>query len=142
MPKSNAWPNGCCEAPAAFDLKVMRTGLGSGKITSSPAGIDCGNDCENPLRVRSPYAYGHSEPGSVFVRWEGDVKGSDNPCTILVDKETSVRAVFDLASKIPELKEEDLIPKNLADYLDANPIVNFPARFLMALPPKFKEIGF
>src|SRR5436190_19576470 len=55
------------------DLKVMKMGLGAGTITSSPAGISCGTDCDE--------TYGSSDSvtltaaaltGTIFVSWEGD----------------------------------------------------------------------
>ena len=33
-------------APSEFSLSVDKTGSGSGKVTSTPGGIDCGSSCE------------------------------------------------------------------------------------------------
>ena len=59
-------------APPKFALKVSTSGNGSGTVTSSPAGIDCGSDCEEAYEqgtkvTLSPAASG----GSEFKGWSG-----------------------------------------------------------------------
>jgi cytochrome c551/c552 len=123
---------------AAVPLKVMRTGLGSGTITSNPPGINCGTTCDA--------AYGSGvtvtltatpDAGSVFVRWEGDSSGTTSPVTVTMSASRSVRAVFDLTPAIPALA--DLTPTGIQTYLAANPTVNSAGRFINALPQDFKR---
>src|SRR4029077_2259303 len=64
-----------CAAPshAAGLLKVMKTGLGTGTVTSLPAGmIDCGADCDENFVLTAPITItATAAPGSVFVGWQG-----------------------------------------------------------------------
>src|SRR4051794_14583348 len=76
----------------ATDLKILKLGLGSGTVSSSPAGIDCGTDCDEPFG--SPVSVmltAVAAPGAVFLRWEGDCSGSSTTCTVTMDADRSVR---------------------------------------------------
>ncbi len=46
-----------------FKLTVEKSGTGTGTVTSSPAGIDCGGDCEEEYPEGDS---GHVEPGAVL----------------------------------------------------------------------------
>ncbi|HEV3475670.1 MAG TPA: hypothetical protein VG602_09965, partial [Actinomycetota bacterium] len=61
------------------DLTVARTGSGSGTVTSSPAGINCGGDCHQAYALVFPFIDGGisgltltatPSPDSVFSGWE------------------------------------------------------------------------
>lgn len=121
--------------PPPITFRIMKMGLGSGTV-SSPAGINCGGDCDETFTGTSITLTATADPGSVFVRWEGDATGSTNPITISLSGDASVRAVFDLTTVIPTLT--DFTPSGIQAYLDANPIVNTPARFVKALPAEYK----
>lgn len=119
-------------------LKVMATGLGSGRITSDPAGIDCGVQCEMTFSAaESVTLTATADADSRFLAWEGDASGAATTATVTMDKDRSVRANFDLANPIAELK--DISPRGIQDYLKANPQVNSAARFVAALPADFKQ---
>ena len=49
-------------------LTVIKAGNGSGTVTSEPAGIDCGSDCEEwyPTKQRVTLT-AVADPGSVFA---------------------------------------------------------------------------
>ena len=122
-------------AAQAANLRVMRTGLGSGTVTSNPAGINCGATCDasltgNVTLTASPAG------GSTFVGWDGDCLGAGLTCTLAMTADRSLRAQFALSAAIPELA--DLTPAGVAAYLTANPSVTTPARFLKALPGEYK----
>ena len=68
---------------------------GTGSITSSPAGINCGSACI------ARYAKGASvtltatgSGGTAFASWLGACAGQGNPCTVSIQKYTSVVAQF------------------------------------------------
>jgi uncharacterized protein (DUF2141 family) len=81
----------------AYTLTVAKAGTGSGTVTSSPAGIDCGADCSetydyNTVVNLTPAA----DPGSTFTGWSGDVDCSDGNVTMAAAM--SCTATFDLQS--------------------------------------------
>lgn len=122
----------------AAELKVMKTGLGSGTVISSTAGINCGGDCDESYgSAVSVTLTATPDAGSVFLRWEGDGAGIANPTTVTMSADRSIRAVFDLTPSIPTLI--DFTPEGIQTYLTANPIVNTPARFINALPRDHKQ---
>ncbi len=96
------------EAKAAFDLqkrllKVTKSGTGSGKVTSSPAGVDCGSTCEaeydNGTLVKLT---GTPDAGSKAVEWKtcpGTVNGS-NQCEVTMDAAKEAKAAFDLQKRL------------------------------------------
>jgi hypothetical protein len=78
-------------------LAVTKAGTGSGSVTSSPAGIDCGATCE------VDYANGTSvtltavgAAGSGFTGWSGACTGSSATCTVAMSAARSVTATFTL----------------------------------------------
>lgn len=79
---------------ANYTLSVARSGSGSGTVTSSIAGIQCGTDCSESypsgttvLLVASPSA------GSVFAGWSGACTGTGN-CQVTMSSSRSVTATF------------------------------------------------
>jgi len=76
---------------------------GSGMVTSSPAGIDCGTDCSEAYAYDTPVTLTASPaPGSLFTRWEGDCTGTSPTCSVRMTQARSVTAVFTL--EIPTLE--------------------------------------
>ena len=82
-----------------YQLTVIKQGTGSGKVTSQPAGIDCGPTCsafypDESVVQLIPAA----DPGSVFVGWNSwDCFSLENPCYVDVDGYSpQVTAYFDL----------------------------------------------
>lgn len=80
-------------------VSVVKAGSGSGRVTSNPAGIDCGADCSE----RYPYNTSVTltatpAPGSVFVGWDGywDCEGPWPTCSLDVEFNVSVTAYFNL----------------------------------------------
>ena len=86
-------------APTEFELKVSKNGTGSGTVTSSPAGIDCGPTCAADFVDGTPVKLtGAPSPGSKAVVWQtcpGSVNGS-NECVVTVDSDKEAIATFDL----------------------------------------------
>jgi len=130
-----------CAAPsqAAGLLKVMKTGLGEGTITSLPAGmIDCGADCDENFALTAPITLtATAAPGSIFVGWQGNCSGVALTCNLSMSAARSVRAEFRLNPDIPALA--DFTPEGIQLYLNANPQVSNQARLLRGLPAEFKQ---
>jgi hypothetical protein len=80
-----------------FPLSVTNTlGTGTGTVTSSPEGIECGVDCDE-LYPSDTVVTLTPTPGvdSFFYQWGGDCSGTE-PCTLTMDQAHSVDAFFAL----------------------------------------------
>ncbi len=80
-----------------FTLEVEKEGSGSGTVTSSPAGIKCGSECEAEYEEGETVTL-TAEPslGSEFVEWEGcDEEPSATKCKVTMDEDRVVVAVFE-----------------------------------------------
>jgi hypothetical protein len=81
-------------ALAMYTLTVTREGAGSGTVTSSPAGIDCGADCaEAYTRGTVVSLTAVAAGGSVFGGWAGACSGT-GACTVTMTATRGVTATF------------------------------------------------
>jgi hypothetical protein len=128
------------------ELRVLRTGLGSGTVTSDAAhpGIDCGADCsEGYASTATVILTATPQPGSgsSFTGWGGDCTGTGT-CEVTMDAARSVRAEFSLPP-IPTIT--DFTPDGtdgtggIKRYLGDNPSVDTPAEFIAALPREYRQ---
>jgi hypothetical protein len=86
-----------------FPLTVLKSGTGSGKVTSSPAGIDCGATCSAEYEEGKVVKLSASaDPGSEFVKWSGPCSGSGE-CKVAISEAKSVTAEFKGTAK-PKFK--------------------------------------
>lgn len=77
-----------------YTLSVSRTGTGSGRVTSSPAGIDCGTVCAADFAPSSQVSLTPTpNQGSVFAAWAGAC-GGDAGCNVDMESAKAVRATF------------------------------------------------
>src|SRR3990172_2816804 len=78
------------------ELVVVKEGLGSGTVTSSPLGIDCGNDCRQvyPADGITITLTATPNPDSNFVGWGGDPDCTDG--VVLMDTNKTCIATFAL----------------------------------------------
>ena len=88
----------CATTPAAtFTITVSRSGTGSGTVTSSPAGINCGTDCTEVYVNGTALALtAIAASGSVFAGWSGNADCADG--TVTVNANINCKATFDLAA--------------------------------------------
>ena len=83
------------EPPATADLDVTNAGTGTGTVTSSPGGINCGVDCSHTYLEGTPVVLtADPEPGSTFAGWSGDCTGTST-CNVTMSTNRSVTATFD-----------------------------------------------
>jgi len=84
---------------AAVSLTVVRSGSGSGTVTSSPAGIDCGATCSTTIPAATSIdLMATAASGSVFAGWSGGGCSGTGTCTVTAAAATSVNALFMLAA--------------------------------------------
>ena len=80
-------------------LTVNKTGTGSGSVSSSPTGIDCGTDCsEKYLSETNVTLSASASEGSTFSGWSGtgiSCEGTGD-CTVTLDSAKTATATFTL----------------------------------------------
>jgi len=80
--------------PKTKTVEVTRSGPGSGTVTSSPAGIDCGSTCSAIFSTGTNLTLSaEADDDSNFNGWAGPCSGMDD-CIFSVLQETEVTATF------------------------------------------------
>jgi hypothetical protein len=76
-------------------LSLVREGTGSGTITSSPPGIDCGATCSASYDRNTPVTLTAAPAtGSTFEGWSGADCAGTGPCALTLTANTTVVARF------------------------------------------------
>lgn len=79
---------------STFSLGVTRAGTGSGTVTSSPSGINCGSTCTASYASGTSVTLSQSAAsGSTFAGWSGACSGTGN-CVLSMTAARSVTATF------------------------------------------------
>ncbi|MHB8879453.1 MAG: InlB B-repeat-containing protein, partial [Myxococcaceae bacterium] len=99
-----ALATGCGSSPIAadagesgFTLTVTKVGDGTGTVTSSPAGIDCGGGCSANMADGTIVTLSATaDAGARFVGWTGGGCTGTGVCTITVSSDVAVSAAFAL----------------------------------------------
>ncbi len=77
------------------NLTVMKSGTGTGTVTSDPTGINCGTKCMAPFGGGTVTLTATPAVGSSFVSWSGCTSVSKNICTVsLTTSNRTVTASF------------------------------------------------
>ncbi len=80
-------------------LTVSKAGSGSGTVTSSPSGINCGSDCDHSYRNGTKVKLtAKAKSGSVFAGWKGSCSGRSATCQVTLSKTRAVTATFNRRS--------------------------------------------
>lgn len=83
---------------SAYTLTVNKSGTGTGTVTSSPAGINCGSDCtEGYVSGTSVTLTATAATGSTFAGWSGACSGTNPTCTVSMTAARTVTATFNAA---------------------------------------------
>jgi hypothetical protein len=82
------------EAGTLFPIAVTK--VGQGRITSKPAGIDCGSACSRGFPAGSTVTIDAAPISNkwTFVRWDGACQGKKTTCAIPLDGAKSASATF------------------------------------------------
>ncbi|MDD5559066.1 choice-of-anchor tandem repeat GloVer-containing protein [Candidatus Methylomirabilis sp.] len=102
-------------------LTVTKAGTGSGTVTSSPSGIDCGPTCAASFAGGTPVTLtAIPDPGSTFTAWSGNCTSSGQ---VTLDAAKSCTAIFNsLAACSPALLETAMMRAEGA----REPVQQFP----------------
>jgi alpha-tubulin suppressor-like RCC1 family protein len=80
-------------------LTVVRDGTGTGTVTSSPAGINCGTACSAAFDTDTVVTLTAAPlNGTNFAGWSGCDTASDTTCTVTVSSDRSIRATFSMST--------------------------------------------
>jgi List-Bact-rpt repeat protein len=86
-------------------LSISKSGIGSGTVTSAPAGINCGTACSADFAVGTSVTLTAAPTGmSSFNIWSGACTGSGSTCTLTMDAAKSVTASFGPAPQVDVTK--------------------------------------
>jgi len=87
----------CATGTTQAQILVTKTGTGTGNIVSNPTGISCGTTCSGKFPGKSSVVLtAQTAVGSQFVGWSGACSGSANTCTLVMDGQKSVTAMFNV----------------------------------------------
>ena len=93
-----------------FTVTVQKQGIGSGTITSTPLGIDCGTTCSSKSEQGTMVSFNAAAttPGSVFVGWSGGAcSGAVPTCTVVINANQTRTATFTVPNTNWKLKFVD-----------------------------------
>ncbi len=83
--------------PKLFRLYTFVVGTGGGKVTSNPAGIDCGTDCEEDYVANTLVTLTATpDARSNFAGWTGPSTGIAPTCQVTLSEVRGVAAIFNL----------------------------------------------
>jgi hypothetical protein len=83
-------------SPSPYNIAVLKSGSGAGTVTSSPAGIVCGTDCDEAYGTGTLVTLtATAASGSRFTGWSGGCSGT-SLCTISGNSEVLVTATFEV----------------------------------------------
>jgi PKD repeat protein len=97
-----------------YTLIISKDGTGSGTVTSSPAGIDCGSDCSYPFDDGASVEISASAAsGSTFSTWSGACTGNGTPCTVVMSEAREVTATFNSKTDFSGTPLSGSVPHNV-----------------------------
>jgi hypothetical protein len=78
-----------------YDINVQLAGTGSGYVTSSPSGINCGLDCTSTYEKDTAVSFSaFANDASVFLGWEGGACSGTGTCNAIVTGPIELTALF------------------------------------------------
>jgi hypothetical protein len=87
-------------------LTIVKSGTGSGTVTSSPTGISCGTTCTYQFASGSSVTLTATpDASSTFSGWLGGATGTNSTVTITMNSDTIVEAVFNVLYTLTVVKQ-------------------------------------
>lgn len=95
--------------PNDYPLSVSKAGSGSGTVTSSPAGIDCGSACAAVFPSGTEVTLtATAASNSTFAGWSGVGCSGTGSCAVTMSAAESVTATFEEVCVVPQVTGEAL----------------------------------
>jgi hypothetical protein len=92
----------CASPSGGFAVTVAETGSGTGTVTSSPGGIDCGTVCSYTYPAGAVITLaGAPSAGSTFSGWSGSGCSGSDACTMAGNGSVTVTATFAATVAVP-----------------------------------------
>jgi hypothetical protein len=90
-------------------VTLQKDGIGSGTISSTPLGIDCGTTCSGEFEQGTTVSFNAAPvPGSVFVGWSGGAcSGAVPTCTVVMNANQTINVTFTIPNTNWKLKFVD-----------------------------------
>jgi hypothetical protein len=80
-----------------YTLTVIKSGIGTGTVTSNPAGIDCGATCSYQFVPDTNVTLtATSDSGSLFGGWSGDITDINPIITITMNSDKIITITFNI----------------------------------------------
>jgi serine protease len=90
-------------AGSVVPITITKSGSGSGTVSSSPSGINCGSACAyNFASGSSVTLYAVADSKSNFAGWSGACAGTSIACTVSLNGAKSVSATFTTLDDYPD----------------------------------------
>ncbi len=81
--------------PVATSLTIIKQGAGNGTVTSDDGGISCGSDCTESYPLGTTVTLtAIPDENSTFAGWSGGCNGPNSTCTVVMNSDVNVTAVF------------------------------------------------
>jgi PKD repeat protein len=97
-----------------YTLTITKDGTGSGTVTSSPTGIDCGSTCSYPFDDGTHVDISaEAASGSAFSTWSGACSGNGTPCTVVMSEARNVTATFNSKAEFSGAPLSGSVPLNV-----------------------------
>ena len=79
-----------------YTVTLQKEGIGSGTISSTPPGIDCGTTCSGDFDQGTTVSFNAAPaPRSVFMGWSGGAcSGAVPTCTVAINANQTIKATF------------------------------------------------
>jgi uncharacterized protein (DUF2141 family) len=89
-----------------YTLTIVKSGTGSGTVTSNPTGINCGTTCTYQFASGSSVTLTATpDASSIFSGWLGGATGSGSTVTITMNSDIIVEAVFNTLYTLTVVKQ-------------------------------------
>ena len=133
-----------------YSLTVSKEGSGSGTVTSSPAGVNCGSDCSEPYNQGTKITLKvKADPGSTFKGWSGGCTGTKPSCKLTMTSDQTVIATFGLPDLRGELSDVSVsvvgsscgISGKLMVYADEGKAAGVKARLYLSYDEAYYQDG-